>query len=104
MNLRQCGVYYFSFECAIWKWTSHHYGVTLMQESCFGSTSLVTTSGAIRLLQAIGCANASAIGTKKGECFELTFLSLQLVANVGQLLCQSLLKLQNFLYACGLHF
>jgi len=75
-----------------------------MQESGFGSTSLVTTSGAIGLLQAIGCANASAIGTKKGECFELTFLSLQLVANVGQLLCQSLLKIQNFLYACGLHF
>jgi hypothetical protein len=44
-----------------------------MQESGFGSTSLVTTSGAIGLLQAIGCANASAIGTKKGECFELPF-------------------------------
>ncbi len=64
----------------------------------------MTTSGAIRLLQAIGCANASAIGTKKGECFELPFFIFQLVANVGQLLCQSLLKLQNFLYAYDLHF
>jgi hypothetical protein len=43
-----------------------------MQESGFGSTSLVTTSGAIGSLQAIGCANA--IGTKKDECFELLLL------------------------------
>jgi hypothetical protein len=35
-------------------------------------------------LQVIGCANASAIGTKKGECFELPFFSciwLQMLVN-----------------------
>jgi hypothetical protein len=55
-----------------------------MQESGFGSTSLVTTSGVIGSLQTIGCANASAIGTKKGECFELPFFScswLQMLVN-----------------------
>jgi hypothetical protein len=44
----------------------------------------VTTSGVIGLLQTIGCANASAIGTKKGECFELPFFScnwLQMLVN-----------------------
>jgi hypothetical protein len=75
---------FITFPLSVQYGSDHTIMVTSMQESGFGLTSLLTTSGAIGSLQVIGCANASAIGTKKGECFELPFFPciwLQMLVN-----------------------